>query len=325
MDDAVVGARARPRFPYVNVVLFLATLASTTIAGAQLASTEAEVLRLATAPVLHVVAFVAQRGLPFAAALLGILLSHEMGHYLMARKHRVDATLPYFLPLPFVSVGTLGAIIRLRSAFPDRRATLEIGAAGPIAGVVVAVPLLLWGLAHSTVARVPALTPAFVDSPLGLLRQLLSGHPLSQPVTGWMYGDSLLTWGASRLLYGQLPAGTELMIHPVGLAAWIGLFITALNLLPVGQLDGGHVLYAALGHRRALAVSRAVNWALLGCGLMVSWVWLVWWAVTRFYTGLGHPPALREDPPGRWPQVVAIVALVLFLLTFIPVPVTPIA
>jgi membrane-associated protease RseP (regulator of RpoE activity) len=296
MEEALARARARTRPPYVNVALFLATLACVTW----------------------------MQGAPFAAALVGILLTHEMGHYLAARRYGVDTTLPYFIPVP-AGIGTFGAVIRIRSAMPSRRATFDIGAAGPFAGFLVALPLFVWGLLHSEVRAVDVAPAADrVASGIDFLRALargLSGAAEPRAASDVLvFGDSALTWLAQRLVMGPLPAGHEVFIHPVGLAAWFGLFVTALNLVPIGQLDGGHVVYALLGGRRAERASRALSLALLACGLFVSFNWLVWWALARVLVGPRHPPALREEPLGRGRTALAIVALALFAATFVPVP-----
>jgi membrane-associated protease RseP (regulator of RpoE activity) len=259
-------------------------------------------------------------GVPFALSLVGILFTHEMGHYVLARRWRVDTTLPYFIPVPF-GVGTLGAVIRMRSALPSRRATLDIGAAGPLAGFAVAVPLLLWGLAHSPVVDVPAAQSA--TSPLEALRFWLAGRPVFGPDTGVFHlGHSVLTWAAQALVHGRLAPGTDVELHPVGVAATIGLLVTALNLVPIGQLDGGHVTYALFGRSGHRMVSRAFSGALLLAGLLVSWSWLIWWAVVRFAVGHRHPPPLLEEPLGPARRAVAVLSLVILVLTFVPVPVS---
>jgi membrane-associated protease RseP (regulator of RpoE activity) len=313
MDELVVRARPR-RFPALHVALFLATVATTLWAGYGLSPLAAR------APTLP---NVIRGGLPFAASLVAILFCHEMGHYLVARRHGVRATLPYFIPIPF-GAGTLGAVIKMRSQLPSRRAALDIAAAGPIAGLVVAVPLLLWGLAHSELqaAAGPAVGSA-MGSPFALVRALLEGAPvLSGEPSAQFFGDSLLTVAAARLVHGTLPAGTDLALHPVAFAAWLGLLVTTLNLMPMGQLDGGHVLYALLGRRLAHAGSRVVSAALFLAGIFLSWNWLVWWTVTRFAVGLRHPPSALEEPLDPARGAVAILCLVLFALTFVPVPVS---
>ena len=313
MDDVLVPASPRSS-PAIHVALFLATLATTLWAGFQLSPLAA---RAPTLPNVVV------GGLPFAASLVAILFCHEMGHYLVARRHGVTATLPYFIPVPF-GAGTLGAVIRMRSQIPSRRAALDIAAAGPIAGFVVAVPLLLWGFAHSEVREV-ASSPvgSALASPYALVRALLAGRPLLAGAPGTQFfGDSLVTTAAARLVHGTLPPGTDLVLHPVAFAAWLGLLITTLNLVPLGQLDGGHVIYALVGRRWAHRVSRLVSAALLAAGLHLSWNWIVWWTLTRFFIGLRHPPSAVEEPLDPARAAVALLCLVLFALTFVPVPVS---
>jgi len=315
MDGGPEAARPRPgRGAVRNALLFLVTVATTLWVGASHANLPEEGAGMGA---------VALAGLPYAAAILAILLAHELGHYLMARAWAVDSTLPFFIPGP-PPVGTLGAVIRIRSPFPSRRAVLDIGAAGPLAGLVVALPLYAWGLAHSAVRPVPEglVGGSHIGSPLAMLRAWLAGQEIVGAAgAAQLIGDSLLTRAVQVLAVGPLPAGQDLFLHPVALAAWFGLFVTTLNLLPIGQLDGGHVLYAWLGHERAHRVSRLLSWGLLAAGLTLSWNWLVWWAVTRFVVRLEHPPALEEMGALDGGRVaVALLSLVLFALTFVPVP-----
>ena len=310
MDGPPGLDRPRRRFPWVNAGLFLATLVTTTIAGAGAAPAEegqVGVLGLLAA------------GLPFSASMVGILLCHELGHYLMGRAYGVSSTLPFFIPGP-PPVGTFGALIRIRSPMPSRRAVADIGAAGPLAGLAVCLPLLFWGFAHSEVRPLPGITFANTGSLFEIARALLDGEKLVWDGPVWAFGDNFFTWLAQRLTVGVPPPGHDVFLHPVGLAAWFGLLVTALNLFPLGQLDGGHVLYAWLGRRSARGVSRAVSYALLALGVFVSLNWLGWWLVTRV-VGVGHPPALVEEPldPGR--RALAVASLLLFAATFIPVPI----
>lgn len=314
MDDVLVRARSRSPFPTANVLLFLATVATTLWMGFELSPAPAPDLTLSN---------VVRGGFPFAASLVAILFTHEMGHYVLARRYGVRATLPYFIPVPF-GAGTLGAVIRMRSPIPSRRATLDIGAAGPLAGLAVAVPLLLVGLSLSEVRAVGAeavATASTVQSPFAMIRALLAHQPL-QGAAGTFFGDSALTWAAGRLVLGAVPPGHDVYLHPVALAAWLGLLVTTLNLVPLGQLDGGHVVYALLGRPRARAVSRAVSAGLLAAGFFWTWSWVVWWALTRFAIGFGHPPALAEEPLGPGRKAIAWLSLALFVLTFVPVPVS---
>jgi membrane-associated protease RseP (regulator of RpoE activity) len=306
---------AGPRGPLLHAALFLATAATALLSGFALGAPEG--VPLGAAEVLR-------HGWPYAAALLGVLGAHEFGHYALARRHRVDATLPFFIPgppFPF-GVGSLGAVIRLRSALPSRRATLDIGLAGPFAGLLVAVPLYAWGLARSAAVDASAFPPPGPQSLAGIALALLTGAPDPSPgLQALRMGDSLLTWGLQRLVWGALPAGQDLLLHPVAVAAWFGLLVTALNLVPLGQLDGGHATYALLGGERARRLSRLVAWGLLGCGLFLSVSWLAWWALARWLVGPGHPPAWDERPLDPARRALAVAGLVLFALTFVPVPV----
>jgi membrane-associated protease RseP (regulator of RpoE activity) len=230
----------------------------------------------------------------------------------------VDATLPFFIPFPF-GAGTLGAVIRIRSPMPSRRATLEIGAAGPIAGFALALPLLLWGFAHSQV--IPDTSAGGLFSPLGWVLSWAGVLPAAgEQGARPFFGDSLATVAATRLFHGALPAGTTLELHPVAFAAWLGCYITALNMIPQGQLDGGHVVYALLGRERARRVSVAASATLLALGLTVSWMWAGWWVVTRFVVGMRHPPALEEEPLTPGGRALAVLALALLVVTFVPLP-----
>jgi len=315
MDGAAPPRPPRRRLPWVNVALFLATVATTTIAGA---------LQGPPAQGGLTAVGVVEAGLPFSAAIVGILLAHEMGHYLMARAWHVETTLPYFVPGP-PPAGTFGAVIRIRSLMPSRRAVLDIGAAGPIAGFLVAVPLLAWGLAHSDMRPVGdlALSASNAGAPYEMLRALWRGEALRAGRGDvQLMGDSLVTWFLGRLVAGSPPPGYDVFLHPVAFAAWLGLFVTTLNLLPIGQLDGGHVLYGLLGRRGAETASRLVSWGLLLAGFFLSWSWLAWWLLTRTVVGLRHPPALAEEPLSAGGRALAVAALLLFVATFIPVPIS---
>ncbi|XXF77406.1 site-2 protease family protein [Myxococcaceae bacterium GXIMD 01537] len=266
--------------------------------------------------------------LAFSLSLLAILGSHEMGHYALARLHRVDTTLPYFIPLPFLGVGTLGAVIRIRDRIPNRNALVDIGAAGPLAGLVVAVPLLYWGLTHSVVVDVPAgqgSTWLGDNSLWGLGREAfawlmarLTHAPPAPEVPpagpgGLIFGDNLLMVGLTRLALGPLPPGKDVLMHPVVVAGWFGLLVTLLNLLPVGQLDGGHLTFALWG-RHARWVGRGVALVLLFLSLFVTATWVMWLLVTSKLVGFGHPEVLDPAVPltrGRkWICALAFLALV---------------
>jgi membrane-associated protease RseP (regulator of RpoE activity) len=240
-----------------------------------------------------------QRGLWYSIPLLTILSAHEFGHYFACRRHNVDATLPYFLPAPLPLTGTLGAVIRIKEPFPSKRALFDIGVAGPIAGFVALVPFLYWGMRMSSVAMLPE-----------------DGGVI-------YFGEPLLWKAVEYSVFGALPDGADVIVHPLGFAAWWGLLATALNLLPFGQLDGGHIMYATLG-RHAAWLSRVT---LLGVVLLTfqsaSWAAMaLMMLVMAFYFGFRHPRVLYEEvtlSPGRF--AVATAALVIFILCFTPVPI----
>jgi membrane-associated protease RseP (regulator of RpoE activity) len=232
-------------------------------------------------------------GVLFSFSILLILGCHELGHYLTCRRYGVDATLPYFLPFPSI-VGTMGAFIRIRSPIPTRKILFDIGVAGPIAGFVVAVPIAFLGLAQSTVIRT-------ADA-----GGMVFGEPL---VMGWM----------RALLFDPIPADSALFIHPMAFAGWFGFLATAFNLLPVGQLDGGHMLYACMGN-----AYRWVGRAVFVVALVLSLWWPGWllWCVIFALMGFRHPRVQYSAEPldGRR-LLVACFGLAMLILTFIPVPV----
>ena len=286
--------------PRVNLVLFLLTLLTTTMAGADTAGAPVTL----AAPLQSLINLKA--GLSFSIPMMAILLAHEMGHYLTARRHGVDATLPFFIPAPLPSlfmIGTFGAFIRIKSPPRTRRAMFEIGAAGPWAGFFVALVAVILGLKLSKVT------------------------PLDNAMGGINLGNSMLFWSISRLVLGVDPNAVNVDLHPMAFAGWVGLFITTLNLLPVGQLDGGHVVYSLLGGRVHRIVSR-LCWA--GTALMVIvpyalgydfWFgWLIWFGLV-FFLGLGHPSTVDAHTPlDRDRRVMAWATIGLFILTFTPVP-----
>jgi membrane-associated protease RseP (regulator of RpoE activity) len=279
-------------------------------------------------------------GFGFALTLLTILISHEMGHYVFARIHRVDTSLPYVIPVPpvlpglgMVSFGTLGAVIRMRSPISTADALVDIGAAGPIAGAIVALPLLALGLSWSPVIPSPTAGASFWFGhqtlwTFGLeavaqLRALLTHVPVVPPVLAHAssLGDNLLMRLMTRLVIGPLPAGNDVLVHPVAEAAWFGLLVTSLNLFPIGQLDGGHVAYAVFGERGHRWIGRAASWALLLLAVFSSFSWMLWWFVTRWFIGFGHPPVRDKAVKlGGLRMAIAVISLVLLVLTFVPVP-----
>ncbi len=292
--------RSRPRIPapLVHVALFALTFATTSAAGAF-----AEGLDPFTDPTAL------QAGFPFSIALMTILLAHEMGHYGFARYHRVPATLPYFIPGLPVFIGTFGAFIRLRSLPTNRRALFDIGAAGPWAGLIVAVPAIVWGLTLSEIR--PESTGA-----IGLIR----GDTVAFLFEGGLvFGDSLLFRLLTHLTLGVSPDAVSM--HPIAFAGWFGLFITFLNLLPVGQLDGGHVMYALFGARHRL-VSRLALLLLLALGFLTRYEGWFFFAIFVSVLGVDHPPTADPVTPlDRKRRVLAWLTIAVFLLTFMRVPV----
>jgi Zn-dependent protease len=264
------------------------TLLTTTFAGA---------LHAGVNPVSNLAGMVA--GLPFSCTLLLILLSHEFGHYSLARYHGVPATLPFFIPGPpfLVLVGTFGAFIRMRGMPRTRRALFDVGAAGPWAGLVVAIPAVMLGLHWSEV------------------------RPLSQGLEGGLsLGNSLLFNSLSQLVLGVGADSATILLHPVALAGWFGLFVTFLNLLPIGQLDGGHVIYALFGRRHAW-VAWPFSIALVAMGTL-GWVgWLVFAALLFGVIGVRHPDTVDSSTPLDPARRLAAWATIgVFALTFMPMP-----
>ena len=277
-----------PSRPRTNIILFLLTVVTTIVAGSQAFfafDPFAEPRRLL-------------EGIPFAFTLLGILGTHEFGHYFTARAYGASVSLPYFIPAPPpLLFGTLGAIIRMRSPARDKNSLFDIAAAGPLAGLVVALPALWIGLGWSKVAAVPA----------------------GGSVT---FGDSLLLRFMTWLVFGPLPPGHDVFVHPVALAGWVGLFVTALNLIPVGQLDGGRIAYALFGARHR-QISIATFLGLLALGAVTgAGNWFVWAFLLLFVMGFHHQPPLDDlSPlsPGRY--AVGFFCLLLLVLFIPPVPI----
>jgi membrane-associated protease RseP (regulator of RpoE activity) len=239
-------------------------------------------------------------GLWYSITIISILGAHEMGHYLACRRYNVDATLPFFIPAPILT-GTFGAVIRIREPFPTRTALFDIGVAGPLAGFAVIIPAFFFGLTMSPIVYIPKNIP--LDS---------LGEPLLFKAGVWM-------------LFGQVPNGYGLNIHPVVFASWFGMLATALNLLPFGQLDGGHLAYATL--RRW---SMHVSFATVATALALtynSWSWLFMTGmmlVMLLLFGARHPRVLYEyEPLPASRYVIAVVALIVFIICFTPVPLEP--
>jgi membrane-associated protease RseP (regulator of RpoE activity) len=301
--DAVGYTPPRPepreRRPWKHVLLFVLTVVSTTwVGGLHYAYFQTDFgtpVDLSTGTLLRT-------GFWYSLSILAILGTHEFGHYFACRYYGVDASLPYFLPAPLPLTGTLGAFIRIRQTIPGKRELFDIGIAGPIAGFLVAIPVLFLGMWMSRVVPLPPSTDQIVE-----------------------LGEPLLFQGAAWLVFGAIPDGYSINMHPMGFAAWFGLLATALNLFPIGQLDGGHISYAVLG-RKSTAVTLATVLCLVALSFLSS-SWIVWTVLTVVMLlafGPRHPRTFDEEVPlDRARLWLAFFALVMFVLCFTPAPISP--
>jgi len=283
----------------LHIFLFALTLLTTTIVGVVLTQCFDNNRPLDldqyvdTLPLIWAHPLLLVNGLGFSLTLMTILLAHEMGHYFACLYYRIDASLPYFLPFPS-PIGTLGAFLRIRSPIYTRRALFDVGVAGPLAGFVLLVPALIIGMANSKI--VPGVATR---------GDMIFGIPAIQELLQWIFFP------------GQ--ASADIYLHPIGRAAWVGTLATALNLLPIGQLDGGHIVYAFAG-RWHKVLSRIFVVSLIPLALIAhSWSWLVW-AVLLFFFALRHPVICDISPLGTKRVILALVALVMFLACFTIVP-----
>jgi membrane-associated protease RseP (regulator of RpoE activity) len=308
---------------WVNIVLFALTLLSVFFTGLMHSYSGPDIGDL-NQMLPHLMASLGG-ALAFTAALLSILLAHEFGHYFMARRHKTAATLPYFIPFPFSPFGTMGAVIVQKESHRNKRILLDIGLAGPLAGLVVAIPVLLIGLSLSSLDTIPQ-QPAgsfFMEgnSILYLLaKYAVFGQWLPEPVS---YGAlSPLTYWVNYFFTGQpAPLGAmDVHLHPVAFAGWAGLLVTALNLIPAGQLDGGHILHGLLG-RRAAAFLPIILISLI----LLGFVWPGWWlwAFIIFFMGRAYAEPLDQVTPlDKRRKTLALLALLIFFLVFTPIPLT---
>lgn len=307
---------------WVNIVLFAATLLSVVLAGAintYQGPEPSDPIELAYNLLLSL-----WKGLPFAISLLSILLAHEFGHYLAARYHKTKVTLPYFIPFPLSAFGTMGAFINIKELPKNKRVMLDIGLAGPLAGLVIAIPVLLLGIALSPVEPLPQTVPpqqTFVlegNSALYLMaKYVVKGELLPQPAEPPAH--PVLYWVRYIFTGTPLPwGGRDVMMHPIAWAGWAGLLVTAINLIPAGQLDGGHLMYVLLG-RKAIRFVPFIIGALILLGFVWSGWWL--WAFLIFMLGRVYMEPLDQitplDPPRK---ALAVVGVILFFLVFTPVP-----
>ncbi|MBM4040102.1 MAG: site-2 protease family protein [Planctomycetes bacterium] len=307
------GPLAKPVNWPLHALLLAATVLTTLVAGAGwrfdsfLEAFAGSLLGApGSMPLPELMAALVAEGGQFSLAILLILGSHECGHYLMARRYGMLVTPPFFLPAPIPPIGTFGAVIRLRSPMLHRRALLDVGLAGPLAGLAVALPFLIYGILH---------TKGTYPEAFAVVKDWQQGGSV-------VFGDSLLTWGLTRLLLGVPPAGhaVDWLSHPFAWAGWIGLLVTALNLVPVGQLDGGHVAYALVGRRQ-----RHVALFFLGVLIALSgkWRgWLFWAVIMALLVRVAHPPVVIEGVPlGMGRKILGWAAAAIFLLVFMPAPV----
>jgi membrane-associated protease RseP (regulator of RpoE activity) len=293
-------ARPRPRHRLtLHVGLFVLTLITATLAGAEsYASFISEFGRRTVTLDRGLIL----GGLWYSGTFLAILGAHEAGHYLYCRRYGLDASLPYFIPLPpFLTItGTLGAVIRIREPFRTRTELFDVGIAGPVAGLIVLIPALFYGFTLSTV--------------------------VPEPTSGTLtyFGEPLLFQWIAQLVIGTVPEGSTINVHPVVWGCWFGLFATALNLLPFGQLDGGHIVYAVFGERIAKTVSAATALGLAAMiGLSITWIvpTVMLLAMWR-WIGLRHPVPLNPyEPLSTGRRAFALVALIALVVCFTPTPI----
>lgn len=239
--------------------------------------------------------YVAIGSLIYTTAILSILLAHEFGHYVMCRRHGISATLPYFIPMPLPPFGTLGAVIAMRQRIPNRKALFDVAAAGPLAGLFLAFPAILIGLNYSTI-----INPADIGEEV-----ITMGEPIAFQL-------------ARYLIIGPLPEGLDVMVHPLAYAGWVGLFVTALNLLPIGQLDGGHIAYALFGKNSKYIFFVALILFAVSAFFFPGWILMLILLAFLFFK---HPPTWDDITPldsGR--KVLGILMFIIFALTFTPIP-----
>jgi membrane-associated protease RseP (regulator of RpoE activity) len=266
---------------WINILLFLLTVISTTIAGAESGDSIIEIILT---------------GLPFSLTIMTILLSHEMGHYLTARYFGVKATLPYFIPFPSI-IGTMGAVIKLKSSITERRVLLYIGAMGPIAGFIVSLFAAVIGIYLSEVKPIP----------------------VSSDGMTLIFGDSLLSSLITWIIHGKIPNGYDIYLSKYAWAGWIGFLITGLNLMPMGQLDGSRVIYSLFGKKQIY-----FGWAAFIGLIVLSFIWpgwIVWVIMALVFLRIAHPPIEDKRELSAEEKIIGWLCIAIFLLTFIPKPV----
>ncbi|NJK29542.1 MAG: site-2 protease family protein [Acaryochloris sp. RU_4_1] len=297
--QAQAQQKSKAPVPQVGLALglLLATLLTTTLAG--LALSDASMTRQVLNDQPHLLA----KGLPYAIALMAILGLHELGHYFTARFYKIKASLPYFIPVPFIlfPIGTLGAFIQMRSPIPNRKALFDVGIAGPLAGLVITIPILIWGLMQSTIVPLP-------DKLEGL------------PFDAMNPSSSILFSLLSKLTLGsELTLGQAIDLHPLAISGWIGLIVTALNLMPIGQLDGGHIVHAMFGQRNGAVIGQISR--LLVLLLSIIQPLLVFWAIILLFMPTVDQPALNDvSELDNTRDLIGLSALGLLVLIILPLP-----
>ena len=312
--------QSKPTKMWGNILFFILTLFSVAFAGAIYSSASS----MANFPTNITGWFnFMLSGLPFAIALMAILVCHEFGHYLAGRYHKTAVTLPFFIPFPFSYFGTMGAFIQMKEPPRNRRILLDIGIAGPLAGLIVAIPVLLIGLHLSNVEKMPSVIPVgqvFEGNSILylLLKFIVKGQFLPQPST-FAGLNPIIYWIRYFFTGAPLPAGgLDVTLHPIAWAGWAGLLVTSLNLIPAGQLDGGHIMYVLLGKRS----TRLLPFILIGL-VLLGFAWSGWWlwAALIFLLGRSHAEPLDQittlDAKRR---ALAILGVIVFILVFMPVP-----
>jgi membrane-associated protease RseP (regulator of RpoE activity) len=267
---------------WINIVLLIITVITTTAAGAESYDSIGAIIF---------------SGLPFSLTIMAILFSHEMGHYLTARYFGVKATLPYFIPFPSI-IGTMGAVIKLKSPITDRRTLLYIGAMGPIAGFTLSLIAAVIGISISKI------------QPL----------PVTHDGMTLIFGDSILSFLITRIIHGEIPQGYDIFLSKFAWAGWIGFLITGLNLMPMGQLDGSRVIYALFGRKQIF-----FGWATFAGLVVMSFFWpgwIVWIIMGLSFLRIAHPPIEDITELSFGEKIICWLCIVIFILTFIPVPVT---
>lgn len=300
---------------WLNIILFIVTFFTTTLAGVAWLNLDPFNLKN-----FHY-------GLTYSILIMVMLASHEFGHYFAAKIHKVDVTLPYFIPFPLFlnPFGTMGAVIRMRAASKTRKALFDIGIAGPVSGFIVAFFFLVWGMTH-----LPSIEYLFRIHP----EYRLNGIPLGE---GFTFGNTLLYWLLSKIFTSSpnvfLPPMNEMYHYPFLCVGWFGLLITALNLLPVGQLDGGHIVYALFGSKHKI-IARVFFFLLLliGLGGLLQFVgvdflsryslanWILWVFLIYFVIKVDHPPIYDPEPVDLKRKLWGAFALFMFVSSFTPVP-----